>query len=128
VGLVSAVPQDLSRMLLNLLNNACYAVQEKQRAGVADFRPTIRICTRNLGDRAEVRVRDNGTGVPAAIRDKIFQPFFTTKPAGAGTGLGLSITYEIVTHEHRGELRLESEEGSYAEFIVTLPKEVAPEQ
>ena len=84
--------------------------------------PTLTIRTRDLGDRVEARFRDNGAGVPAALRERIFEPFFTTKPAGSGTDLGLSISYDLVVRVHRGELRLETEEGKYAEFIVTLPK------
>jgi signal transduction histidine kinase len=85
------------------------------------------VSTRNLGERVEIRLRDNGNGIPAALRDRIFQPFFTTKPAGAGTGLGLSISHDIVVRGHRGELRVNSQEGRYAEFIVTLPRIEAAE-
>ncbi len=123
VGRVRVVPQDLSRVFLNLAGNACYAVWEKAKSCGDDFTPTLTVRTRDLGGRVEVRIRDNGDGVPAAVRDKLFQPFFTTKPPGAGTGLGLSISREIVVRVHRGELRLESTEGEYAEFIVELPRD-----
>jgi signal transduction histidine kinase len=115
-------PQDLSRVVLNLTHNACYAAHQRRRTAGPDFRPRVVVRTRDRGDAAEVRVWDNGDGVPAALRDKIFTPFFTTKPAGAGTGLGLSISYDIVVHMHKGSLRLETEEGQFAEFIATLPR------
>ena len=125
IGEVNLVPQDISRVLLNVVNNACYAVQEKKKESRDAFTPTLSVSTRNLGDRVEVRVRDNGKGIPPAVRDKIFNPFFTTKPAGKGTGLGLSISYDIVVSEHQGELKALSEEGKGAEFIITLPKNTA---
>jgi signal transduction histidine kinase len=114
-------PQDLSRVVLNLTHNACYAAHAKRQAVGPAFVPRVRVTTHDRGDAAEVRFRDNGEGVPRALRARIFTPFFTTKPAGAGTGLGLSISYDIVVQMHKGSLRLESEEGQYAEFIVTLP-------
>jgi signal transduction histidine kinase len=123
VGQVNLVPQDISRVMLNLINNACYAAHEKKLAVGGSFAPTLTVATKSLGDRVEVRVRDNGKGISPSVRDKIFNPFFTTKPAGKGTGLGLSISFDIVTREHNGEIRAESQEGEYAEFIVVLPKE-----
>ncbi|MCA8832538.1 sensor histidine kinase [Hymenobacter pini] len=119
---VDAVAQDLGRVLLNLFTNAFYAVQKRKEASPADFAPTVSVTTRQLptGD-VEVRVRDNGTGIPASVRQKIFQPFFTTKPTGEGTGLGLSLSYDIVTKAHGGTLEVESEEGQGTEFIITLP-------
>jgi signal transduction histidine kinase len=119
---VSVIAQDLSRVFLNIANNACYAANEKKKKTGAAFAPKVSARTKDLGDKVEIRIRDNGDGVPQALRDKIFNPFFTTKPTGAGTGLGLSISYDIVVQEHRGTLRLESEEGQYAEFVITLPK------
>ena len=86
------------------------------------FRPTLKVSTRDLGDAVEVRVRDNGTGIPPEIRDKLFQPFFTTKPTGEGTGLGLSISYDIVTQQHGGTIEVESEPGEFTEFTVRLPR------
>ncbi|OAI39827.1 hypothetical protein AYO40_05395 [Planctomycetaceae bacterium SCGC AG-212-D15] len=119
---VSVVPQDLSRVFLNIANNACYAAfQRKKREGAA-FQPKLTARTKNLGERIEIRIRDNGDGIPTAIREKVFNPFFTTKPTGAGTGLGLSISYDIVVQGHQGELRLETEEGSFTEFVITIPK------
>ncbi len=124
VGSVDVVPQDISRAFLNIVNNACYATNEKRKALGDHFSPTVRVQTKDLGDRVEIRIRDNGPGIPAAVRDKIFNPFFTTKPPGQGTGLGLSITHEIVVQQHKGELRVESEEGSHTECIIVLPRNV----
>ncbi len=122
VGKLRVVPQDLSRVFLNIAGNACYAVWQKAKSRGRDFEPVLAVRTRDIGGRVEVRIRDNGDGVPAAVRDKLFQPFFTTKPPGSGTGLGLSISHDIVVGVHRGELRLDSEEGAYAEFIIVLPR------
>jgi signal transduction histidine kinase len=118
---VSVVPQELGRVLLNLFNNAFYAVQQKQKLGLKDYKPEVRLTTRQLDDMVEVRVRDNGTGIPEKVREKIFQPFFTTKPSGQGTGLGLSLSYDIITKGHGGELQVESREGEYTEFTIYLP-------
>jgi signal transduction histidine kinase len=125
VGRVQAIPQDLSRVFLNILNNACYAVSEKQKQMVNGdrYQPTLSVRTMNLGKRVEVRIRDNGTGIPPEVREKIFHPFFTTKPTGHGTGLGLSISHDIIVQEHGGELEVETEPGQYTEFIVRLPRE-----
>jgi signal transduction histidine kinase len=117
-------PQELSQVFLNLLNNAFYAAQEKAKSAGRGFLPKVIIRTRDIGDRVEIRIRDNGNGIPSAIRDRVFDPFFTTKPVGVGTGLGLSISHGIVVQEHEGQIHVETEEGSYAEFIITLPKEV----
>ena len=110
-------------MFLNLFGNGFYAAT-KRAAGRRrpDFRPTLKVATRDLGDAVEVRVRDNGTGIPPEIRDKLFQPFFTTKPTGEGTGLGLSISYDIVTQQHGGTIAVDSEVGEFTEFVVTLPR------
>jgi signal transduction histidine kinase len=119
---ILVVPQELSRVFLNLVNNACYAAHERKKTSGPGFKPVLSVRTKNLGDRVEIRVRDNGNGIPPAVREKLFQPFFTTKPTGVGTGLGLSICYGIVVKDHQGDIRVESEEGKFAEFIVTLPK------
>ncbi len=125
VGMVDVVPQDLSRVFLNVGSNACDAVRMKSRRGGAVYQPAIRVSTRNLGDRVETRIRDNGIGIPKEIRDRVFDPFFTTKAAGEGTGLGLSLSYEIVVGEHRGEMRVDSQEGEYTEFVITVPRHAA---
>jgi signal transduction histidine kinase len=122
VGKISLVPQDISRVLLNLINNACYSAHEKKLESGEGFAPTLTVSSRNLGEKVEVRVRDNGKGIPQSVCEKIFNPFFTTKPAGKGTGLGLSISFDIVVGQHNGELRVESQEGEFAEFIVVLPR------
>jgi signal transduction histidine kinase len=122
VGRVAAIPQDLSRVFLNIVNNACFAAFEARKSSAQGFAPAVRVQTRDLGHRVEVRIRDNGQGIPEAIRDKVFNPFFTTKPTGVGTGLGLSLSYDIVVQGHQGEIRVESDEGEFAEFIVILPK------
>ncbi len=118
------VPEDLSRVILNLLDNACYAAQQKARREPAG-QPRLKVSTRWTGTEVEIRVWDNGNGVPATVRDKLFTPFFTTKPTGEGTGLGLSLSHEIIVVTLGGRLRVESEEGQYAEFTVVLPGELA---
>jgi signal transduction histidine kinase len=129
VGKIKAVPEDINRVFLNILNNACYAAHRKktekskeQTASMEGFAPTLAVRTKNLGDKIEIRIRDNGDGIPKDIRDKIFNPFFTTKPAGQGTGLGLSISYDIIVQEHKGEIKVETEEGEFTEFVIKLPK------
>jgi len=121
-GPIDVVPQDVTRVFLNLLGNGFYAANKRRTTKEPGFRPTIKVTTRDLGDLVEVRVRDNGTGIPADVRGKLFQPFFTTKPTGEGTGLGLSISYDIVTHQHGGTIDVESEPGSFTEFTVRLPR------
>jgi len=120
---INVVPQDLSRVFLNIINNGCYAAFErKKKSGDNEFFPTLKVSTKNLKDKVEIRIGDNGNGIPKDILDKIFQPFFTTKPTGEGTGLGLSLSYDIVTKIHGGELKVESEEGKHTEFIIVIPK------
>lgn len=113
--------QDIGRVLLNLFTNAFYAVDEQAKVGLTNYEPTVSVITRSFPDGVEIRVSDNGTGIPAAIREKIFQPFFTTKPTGQGTGLGLSLSYDIITKGHGGSLSVESEEGQGTTFIIRLP-------
>ncbi len=122
IGLVEVVPQDLSRVFLNILNNACDAAYKKKKEMRDEFSPTLSVVTKNLDDLIEIRIHDNGKGIPRENLDKIFNPFFTTKPTGEGTGLGLSISYDIIVEEHKGEIKVETEEGSYTEFIISLPK------
>ena len=120
---IEVVPQDVTRVFLNLFGNGFYATRKRHLGGAdAGYRPTLRVSTRDLGEAVEVRVRDNGTGIPPEVRAKLFQPFFTTKPTGEGTGLGLSISYDIVTQQHGGTIEVESEPGSFTEFTVRLPR------
>jgi signal transduction histidine kinase/HAMP domain-containing protein len=119
---IEVVPQDLTRVFLNLIGNGFYAANKRRELSAEDFKPSVTVATRNLGDAVEVRVRDNGVGIPPEARDKLFQPFFTTKPTGEGTGLGLSISYEIVTQQHGGTISVDSELGAYTEFTVRLPR------
>ena len=119
---IEVVPQDLSRVFLNIANNGCYAAHQKKLRSADGFRPAIRVSTRDTGAEVEVRIRDNGTGMPKSVVQKIFNPFFTTKPTGSGTGLGLSLSYQIVVEQHKGAIRVDTEEGEHTEFIVTLPK------
>jgi signal transduction histidine kinase len=124
IGKIKTIPQDMSRVFLNVINNACYAANEKKRMnGNVDFNPVINVSTKNFDEKVEIRIKDNGNGIPDEIRSKVFNPFFTTKPAGEGTGLGLSLSYDIVVKEHSGELKFETETGKYTEFIITLHKE-----
>ena len=116
-------PQDITRVFLNLFANGFYATTRRARdGGDAGFVPTLKVTTLDAGEAVEIRVRDNGTGIPADIRDKLFQPFFTTKPTGEGTGLGLSITYDIVTQQHGGSIAVDSKVGDYSEFTIRLPR------
>lgn len=122
LGEINVVPQDLSRVFLNLVNNGCYAVHERQQRGEDDaYAPTLGVSTRRSDGRVQIRIRDNGTGIPAKIREQVFQPFFTTKPTGSGTGLGLSMSYDIITQEHGGRIEVDSEEGVFTEFLIDLP-------
>ncbi|HPH22105.1 MAG TPA: ATP-binding protein, partial [Haliscomenobacter sp.] len=118
--LVSVIPQDIGRVLLNLINNAFYAVNEKAKQGIEDYSPTVTVSTKKLENAIEISVKDNGNGIPEVIKDKIFQPFFTTKPTGQGTGLGLSLAYDIVTKGHGGNLDVNSLIGEGTEFIIRL--------
>jgi signal transduction histidine kinase len=123
IGKVRIVPQEISRVVINLVDNACCAVNAKRRsAAQPGYRPTIQVRTRGTDDGVELRIRDDGTGIPEGIRSRLFEPFFTTKDPGEGTGLGLSICYDIVVRGHGGGLRFETQEGEFTEFIVTLPR------
>jgi PAS domain S-box-containing protein len=119
---IEVVSQDVSRVLLNLISNGFYAVTERGREGDGAFRPLLKIATRECDEGVEIRVRDNGVGIPLEYREKLFQPFFTTKPTGEGTGLGLSISYEIITQQHGGTITVDSEIGDFTEFTVRLPR------
>jgi two-component system NtrC family sensor kinase len=119
---IEVVPQDITRVFLNLIGNGFYATHKRARQADNGYRPTLTVATRDLGPAVEIRIRDNGTGIEAAIRDKLFQPFFTTKPTGEGTGLGLSISHDIVTQQHGGTIAADSEPGSFTEFTIRLPR------
>jgi two-component system NtrC family sensor kinase len=118
---VSVVATDLGRVLLNLFGNAFYAVQKRQQTGEAGYQPTVTVSTKQVGNQVEIRVADNGTGMPAEVQAKIFQPFFTTKPTGEGTGLGLSLSYDIINKAHGGTLAVESQPGQGTTFCIMLP-------
>jgi len=120
---VNIVPQEIGRVLLNLINNAFYAVVEKQNEmpDTDTYKPLVSVSTKKLDHKIEIRISDNGNGIPEAIKEKIFQPFFTTKPTGQGTGLGLSLSYDIITKGHGGQMKVKTTEGEGAEFIIQLP-------
>jgi signal transduction histidine kinase len=119
---INVVPQDISRVFLNIINNACYAAYDKKKKNSDyNFSPTLKVSTKNLNDKVEIRIADNGDGIPKDILDKIFQPFFTTKPTGEGTGLGLSLSYDIVTKVHGGDLKVETKVDEGSKFIIQLP-------
>jgi two-component system NtrC family sensor kinase len=120
IGKISIIPQDIGRVLINLFNNAFYAMNEKAKLSANSYQPTAKVTTRRLNDKIEIRVEDNGMGIPQKVVDKIFQPFFTTKPTGQGTGLGLSLSYDIIK-AHGGEIKVETKDGEGSEFIIRLP-------
>jgi two-component system, NtrC family, sensor kinase len=121
IGEVNLIRQDIGRVLLNLFNNSFYSVSDKKKKLNGEYQPEVSVTTKKLDDAIEIRVRDNGMGVPPEVMAKIFQPFFTTKPTGQGTGLGLSLSYDIITKGHGGELSIDTEEGQFAEFAILLP-------
>jgi len=118
---INVIPQDMARVMLNLFNNAFYAVNQKQKTADADYKPEVIITTSTENGKVIIKVKDNGVGIPDAIKEKIMQPFFTTKPTGEGTGLGLSLTYDMVVKGHGGSIQVNSVEGKGSEFIVSLP-------
>jgi len=120
---INIIPQDIGRVVLNLLTNAFYAVDEKKKAGVENYEPTVSISTKKIADKVEIIVIDNGNGIPQKVLDKIFQPFFTTKPTGQGTGLGLSLSYDIV-RAHSGELLVDTQDGERSSFCIKLPNTI----
>jgi len=117
---INIVPQDIGRVLLNLVNNAFYATNEKKKTAGENYKPLVSVLTKKINNNIEIAITDNGKGIPASIKEKIFQPFFTTKPTGQGTGLGLSLSYDIVK-VHGGEIKVETKEGEGSEFIIQLP-------
>jgi signal transduction histidine kinase len=122
IGKLRIVPQDVSRVFLNILTNSFYEVHRKRGENGDGYAPLVGVSSKSKGEQIEIRIRDNGDGIPEKIRDKLFNPFFTTKPAGQGTGLGLSLSHDIIAKEHHGDITFESKEGEYTEFIITLPK------
>ncbi len=120
---IELAPQEMTRVFLNLFGNGFYAATKRRRGGAEpDFRPALKVATYDLGEAVEIRIRDNGAGIPPEIRDKLFQPFFTTKPTGEGTGLGLSISWDIVTQQHGGTIAVDSRVGEFTEFTIHLPR------
>ena len=121
VGMVDVIPQDLSRVFLNIINNSCQATAQKKSEQRDSYFPLLSVSTKRIDNIIEIRIRDNGKGIPPEIMDKIFNPFFTTKQAGSGTGLGLSISFDIVVQQHGGELKVDSNPGEFTEFIIRIP-------
>lgn len=124
IGMVHLVSQDLSRVIINIVSNACYELVKKKNLLGDEFKPEIRINTLNHEEHVEVRIRDNGNGIPEEIRKDIFTPFFTTKPTGEGTGLGLSMSYDIIVQAHKGIMHVDSKDGEFTEFVIILPKNI----
>jgi signal transduction histidine kinase len=121
-GMIDLYPQEITRVFLNLISNGFYAATKRKEAGDENFEPTLSAATKNLGSRVEIRIRDNGTGIPREVKEKMFNPFFTTKPAGEGTGLGLSMSHDIVVKQHGGKIDVDTIPGEFTEFIITLPR------
>jgi signal transduction histidine kinase len=121
-GQIDLYPQEITRVFLNLISNGFYAATKRKEAGDEGFEPALSAATRNLGNKVEIRIRDNGTGIPAEVKEKMFNPFFTTKPAGEGTGLGLSMSHDIIVKQHGGTIDVATEPGAFTEFIITLPR------
>ncbi|MGB9116891.1 ATP-binding protein [Bradyrhizobium sp.] len=124
-GMIDLYPQEITRVFLNLISNGFYAATKRKEAGGDGFEPTLSATTKNLGNKVEIRIRDNGTGIPAEVKEKMFNPFFTTKPAGEGTGLGLSMSHDIIVKQHGGKIEVDTEPGAFTEFIITLPRTAA---
>ncbi len=124
-GMIDLYPQEITRVFLNLISNGFYAATKRKELGEEGFEPTLSATTKSLGNRVEIRIRDNGTGIPVEVKEKMFNPFFTTKPAGEGTGLGLSMSHDIVVKQHGGNIDVDTEPGAFTEFIITLPRAAA---
>jgi GAF domain-containing protein len=124
-GMIDLYPQEMTRVFLNLISNGFYAATKRKEAGDDGFEPTLSASTKSLGNRVEIRIRDNGTGIPLEVKEKMFNPFFTTKPAGEGTGLGLSMSHDIVVKQHGGTIGVDTQPGAFTEFIITLPRTAA---
>ena len=122
-GEIDVFPQEITRALLNLISNGFYAATKRKEQGISDaYEPTLTATTKNLGDKVEIRIRDNGPGIPPEVREKMFNPFFTTKPAGEGTGLGLSITHDIIVKQHSGSIEVDTQPGEFTEVRIVLPR------
>jgi signal transduction histidine kinase len=125
-GEVDCFPQDITRVLLNLISNGFYAAtKRKAQSSNGGYEPKLTAATKNLGDRVDIRIRDNGTGISPEVKEKMFNPFFTTKPAGEGTGLGLSISHDIIAKQHSGLIEIDSQLDEYTEVRIVLPRAAA---
>jgi signal transduction histidine kinase len=124
-GAVDLYMQEITRVLLNIISNGFYATAKRKKMQGDGYEPVLRAGTRNLGDAVEIVIRDNGTGIPEEVRQQIFNPFFTTKPAGEGTGLGLSLSHDIVGKQHGGTITVDTEPGSFTQFRIVLPRNAA---
>jgi signal transduction histidine kinase len=124
-GMIDLYPQEITRVFLNLISNGFYAATKRKESGEESFEPILSATTKSLGNKVEIRIRDNGTGIPLEVKEKMFNPFFTTKPAGEGTGLGLSMSHDIVVKQHGGKIDVDTEPGSFTEFVITLPRTAA---
>jgi two-component system, NtrC family, sensor kinase len=125
-GEADLFPQEITRVLLNVIANGFYAATKRKGKQDSDgHEPTLAAATRNLGDKVEIRIRDNGCGIPPEVKEKIFNPFFTTKPAGEGTGLGLSISHDIIVKQHCGSIEVDTQPGAFTEFRIVLPRAAA---
>ena len=124
-GEIDLFPQEITRVLLNLISNGFYAATKRKAQADGGYEPILAASTRNLGDSVEIRIRDNGTGIPPEVKEKMFNPFFTTKPAGEGTGLGLSLSHDIIVKQHAGTIEVETEPGAFTEFRIVLPRGAA---
>jgi signal transduction histidine kinase len=124
-GMIDAYPQEITRVFLNLISNGFYAATKRKEGEDGSFEPALSATTRGFDSRVEIRIRDNGTGIPDEVKERMFNPFFTTKPAGEGTGLGLSMSHDIVVKQHGGRIEVVTEPGNFTEFIITLPRRAA---
>jgi signal transduction histidine kinase len=124
-GMIDLYPQEITRVFLNLIGNGFYAATKRKESGEEGFEPLLTATTKSLGNKVEIRIRDNGTGIPLEVKEKMFNPFFTTKPAGEGTGLGLSMSHDIVVKQHGGKIDVDTMPGAFTEFIITLPRTAA---
>jgi signal transduction histidine kinase len=125
-GMIDLFPQEITRAFLNFISNGFYAVtRRKAEAAASDFEPTLSVSTKAIGNKVAIRIRDNGTGIPAEVKEKMFNPFFTTKPAGEGTGLGLSMSHDIIVKQHGGSIDVKTESGQFTEFTIVLPRDKA---